>query len=155
VEFVPETAWQVWWFGCVGAVNTVLDVWLFNRLTSRPLFWRRVSASLASTSAGMMFGFAMNLAFVFQPHEGAVAVRALRFLWVTAISCYVIQTAVIMLGTHYCRQRIGLVSGCGAWLSQVSCIDYALMEKNLIKAMAVAAGMVWNFLWYKFYVFAG
>jgi putative flippase GtrA len=154
MESIRDTAFQFWWFGCVGMVNTFLDLALFNLLTRPPAAWRRVPASLASTSAGMAFGFSMNF-LIFQPQRADLFARAFRFLGVNFFSCYVIQSAVILLGTHFSPHTFQRVI---PWIHQLPGgrgLGHDFIEKNLIKATAILAGLLWNFSWYKWYVYAG
>jgi putative flippase GtrA len=128
---------------------------LFNVLTRTPFCWRRVPASLVSTSAGVGFGFMMNFYFVFQPQAPDLFERLIRFAAVTAFSCYVIQSAVILLGTYYSSQSVRRVIRWVRHLPGGTKLDHLFLEKNLIKGTAVLAGLIWNFSWYKFFVYAG
>jgi putative flippase GtrA len=154
VELEREAITQIWWFACVGLANTFIDVGLFNRLTRHPALLSGVPASLVSTTAGMVFGFTMHFAFVFQPEHPDLLVRMFSFMWVNLVSCYIIQSSVILAATRHSPRiirRSGQFICQNAWAGK---LDTDFVERNLVKGLAVLAGLTWNFCWYKFYVFA-
>jgi putative flippase GtrA len=134
----------------VGCVNTVIDFGLFNVAARRPFLFHWVIASLFSTTVAMSFSFAMNFLLVFRS-DGEIWTRGAQFVIVTAFSAYVIQSMVILLA----RRASSLAGGEGILIGgRFFLATGEIVERNLAKLMAVAAGFLWNFLWYKHFVFA-
>lgn len=135
-------------FGLVGVGNTLLDFALFNLLAGR-CRWPKIRANLVSASVAMTFSFLANGHWVFPAHGGHPAERAVRFLAVTLTSGWLLQNVVLRL------------LDAGAWklltnLVGPTCPEAKvnLLHRNLLKAAAVAAGMLCNYAGYRMWVFA-
>jgi putative flippase GtrA len=149
----PEGVWQAGLFALVGVANTVLDFAVYNILTSSLVGWPRIPANVVSTTVAMTFSFFVNLLWVFSPQRRLVPRRAFRFIWVTCCALYGVQNIVIWLTSNVwsgpfdqlaaeCQQLLALGAG-----------HEDLIARNLVKTLATAASMMWNYLWYRFYVF--
>ncbi len=141
-------------FLVVGTLTTALDFFVYNLLTRRPAAWHRVPASLVSCTVAMSFSFSANWHFVFHPVGSEWLGPAAKFLVVTATSSYLLQSLVIhglshwWLGPVHAAQRF---AGCLWWLRERSA---DLVARNTVKAAAVGVGLLWNFAWYRAWVYA-
>ncbi len=137
----------------VGALTTVLDFLVYNLLARQPPGWGRVPASLISCTVAMTFSFTVNGHFVFHPSGAAWMLRAVKFLLVTATSSYLLQSLVIhvlsrrWLGPVRCVQA--LAAG-NLWMRRLGTDAVA---RNTVKAAAVGVGLLWNFAWYRAWVY--
>lgn len=122
-------------FALVGVANTIIDLVLFGVLSLAG--WPLLLANFASTSAGMTFGFFAHRSFSFRS-TASVRESAPRFVLTTGIGLWAVQPVVIWVAAS------GLVAVWG---------ESATAEVWLPKLAAIAAGMVWNFVAYRVYVF--
>jgi putative flippase GtrA len=141
-------------FCAVGLATTVIDFFLFNLLTRPVVGWARIPANFVSVSAAMTWSFLANWLLVFHPAGQDWIGRAGRFLAVTAFSAFVLQNLVLYLTT---RLWTGPVRA--AWfLARQAGLDRRFTEdaiaRNTCKALAVTLGLIWNFCWYKFFVYS-
>jgi putative flippase GtrA len=100
----------------------------------------------------MCFSFAANSIIVFPGSEGRLAWRLLAFFATNATSMYVVQTTVLWLGLHlfpYPIKRLaeGVCNRFGARF------DSDLLRRNLVKALATGASMLYNYCSYILWVF--
>lgn len=151
MEISWKTAQQFGFFSFVGVINTAMDVTVFNLLASKPLAWRRIPASFVSTSVGMAFGFTMNLLFVFQPDRNDFLLIIARYLVVTSFSAYAIQSTVLYFGVPLGRKVSEIVRNNFRLFGEY---NLAYLQRNLVKVLAIMLGMVWNFAFYKYFVYA-
>ncbi len=140
-------------FLVAGVFTTLVDFTVYNLLTRRPLHWPRIRANCVSVSAAICFSFTVNLLFVFQPEVYQVGSRAVKFLAVTLFSAYGLQNLVI-----YLTGRVWLAPvNAALWLARrnrfTRTLEEDLIKRNTVKALAVSTGLVWNFLWYRYFVF--
>lgn len=145
---------QLLLFVGVGVITTAVDFALFNLLTGRPFRWHRISANVVSVAVAMAWSFLANWFLVFQPDGDAWLARAGRFLLTTAFSAFVLQNVVLHLTTSRWRwpSSIALAFARRLWPGHKWNED--MISRNTCKVLAVGAGLVWNFLWYKFFVYA-
>jgi len=145
---------QILLFVVVGVITTVLDFAVFNLLTGRRLQWGRIPANVVSVSVAMVWAFLANWFLVFHPDGDAWLERAGRFLVTTAFSAFVLQNVVLYITTYLWTwpTKFGLQLARKFSVSQPFNDD--VIGRNICKVMAVSAGLVWNFLWYKFFVYA-
>lgn len=140
-------------FVVVGVITTVVDFAVFNLLTGRRLGWGRIPANLVSVAVAMVWSFLANWFLVFQPDGNAWLERAGRFLVTTAFSAFVLQNIVLYVTTYVwtwpAKANLYLVRK----LAVSRRFTDDLITRNTCKAMAVSAGLVWNFVWYKFFVY--
>lgn len=137
----------------VGTLTTALDFLVYNLLARRPPGWARVPASLVSCTVAMGFSFTVNWHFVFHPVGADWAFRAVKFLLVTATSSYLLQSLVIhVLSRRWLgpvRWAQALAAG-NPWTHRLR--DDAV-ARNTVKAAAVGVGLLWNFAWYRAWVY--
>jgi len=145
---------QVLLFVVVGVVTTLVDFILFNLLTGRKLRWRRIPANIVSVTAAMTWAFLGNWFLVFQPAGDAWLDRAGRFLVTTAFSAFVLQNAVLYLTTYRWKGPVILAMWTVRRLQLDRWLNEDVVSRNTCKALAVGAGLVWNFCFYKYFVYA-
>ena len=141
--------WQIALFGLVGVANTALDFVIYNLLTRKI---PRIPANICSTSVAMAFSFTANF-FVFQPHTFDAPGLATKFIIVTAVSLYVIQNVVIYLTTNVLMQPVRWATTATRKIQCTSELSEEFISKNTVKLLATGCSLVWNFLWYRFYVY--
>tara|TARA_B100000459_G_C8512243_1_gene172298 strand:+ start:108 stop:572 length:465 start_codon:yes stop_codon:yes gene_type:complete len=141
--------WQITLFGLVGAANTALDFVIYNLLTKKI---PRIPANICSTSLAMAFSFAANF-FVFQPQSFDAPDQATKFIIVTALSLYVIQNLVIHFTTNVWTQPVRWATTATRKIQYTSELSEEFISKNTVKLLATGCSLVWNFLWYRFYVY--
>jgi putative flippase GtrA len=135
-------------FLVVGALTTGLDLTTFNLLCARR--WPLVGANLVSCSLAMSFSFTVNRRLSFEAIDGASASQFMRFLLITLTSSYGLQN-LVLLSWSFLRQPMMAGSGGLTTPGHDQCELH--WHRNLAKASAVAVGMVWNYLWYRLWVF--
>jgi len=145
---------QVLLFFFVGVATTVIDFAIFNLLTRPSVGWRRIPANLVSVSAAMIWSFLANWFIVFLPEGNFWLARAGRFLVITAFSAFVLQNVVLYLTTAVWKGPVNAVLFVGRKLPFKRSLNEDLISRNTCKALAVMAGLTWNFCWYKFFVYA-
>ena len=91
--------------------------------------------------------------FVFQPHTFDAPGQATKFIIVTAVSLYVIQNVVIYLTTNVWMQPVRWANSATHKIQLASGWSEAFVSKNTVKLLATGCSLVWNFLWYRFYVY--
>ncbi len=103
----------------------------------RPKAWRRVPANVASTALAMTTSYLLNH-FVFTHGKSLGGTETWRFLFITIFAALVLQNAVLAVASGFMETRCNWPD----WL-----------QRNLAKCLAVGTGMVWNFTWYRLWVF--
>lgn len=149
-----QLAGQFGEFLLVGALTTTLDFLVYNLLARRPPGWSRVAASLVSCTVAMAFSFSVNWRFVFHPAGGQWLGRAGRFLLVTAASSYLIQSTVIYGFSRHWMGPVRWVTSRMMRPALARRLDPDTIARNIVKAAAVGVGLVWNFAWYRGWVYA-
>lgn len=141
-------------FCLVGVTTTLVDFLLFNLLTRPSVGWPRIPANLVSVTAAMAWSFLANWIFVFAPEGNEWLARAGRFLVTTLFSAFVLQNLVLHLTSHVWKwpstitRRLVQVWGWSHRFNDDFC------DRNTCKILAVSTGLIWNFFWYKFFVYA-
>jgi len=145
---------QIASFALLGVLNTILDFLLYNIFTRAPFRWSRIQANLLSTTVAMTFSYTMNHIFVFSPATPLVFERAIRFVAVTAFAMYVVQNVIIHIVSKFwlTPARVSYKIVRSLELTHKWSEDF--VSKNTAKLLATFASLLWNFLWYRFYVFA-
>ena len=141
-------------FCLVGGINTSIDLAIYNFLTRPAVGWTRISSNMISTSAAMCFSFLVNAQWVFRPDGGSMAAQAARFLSVTLFSAYVLQTAVIYFLSAAWPISAHAMQRLASTASRTGRFSPDFIQRNAVKAAAVGAGILWNFICYKYFVFA-
>ena len=147
-------AYQFIIFCLVGVATTVIDFAMFNFLTRPSWAWRRIPANFVSVSVAMGWSFLANWHFVFHPAGGDWLNRALRFLITTAFSAYVLQNLVLYFTTTVWTAPSRAAIKTTRRLVVLRGVDDDFIARNMCKLLAVTAGLIWNFVWYKFFVYA-
>lgn len=144
---------QMGLFIVVGALNTLVDFTIYNLLTGKIFRWPRIRSNLVSTTVAMGFSFTANVLLVFPPEKFSVLERSLKFVVMTAFSLYVVQSVVIYLWTNVWRFPVSALVAIAKRLSWMKNWNEDVISRNMVKILATGFSLVWNFLWYKFYVF--
>lgn len=141
-------------FCLVGITNTAVDFAIFNLLTRSALGWRRIPANLVSVSVAMTWSFLANWYLVFHPEGNAWMERAGRFLVTTAFSAFVLQNVILHLTTCVWKWPVAVVTATVRKLGFPRRFNDDMIARNTCKVLAVSGGLIWNFFWYKFFVYA-
>jgi len=144
---------QIGLFIAVGLTSTLVDFTVYNLLTGKPFRRRRIHANLASTTVAMMLGFTINLLFVFRPDKFSLLDHAIKFVLVTGCSLYVLQSIVIYMATNIWKWPVLLALVVAKKTPMLRNWSEDVISRNMVKLLATGFSLVWNFLWYKFYVF--
>jgi putative flippase GtrA len=148
---------QVGRFGIVGLANTLLDFVLFQALTR--IFGLPLSqvwiAKAISGSVALAFSFALNRSWVFRAvgGRGRMAGQAARFVVVTVIGVFVIQTVLTQFFASVVPQPGELVYRLVEALGLDAVLSEAFVIKTVAFGLATVASMTWNFVTYKWWVF--
>lgn len=148
-----QLAGQFGGFLVVGALTTGLDFLGYNLLTRRPPGWSRVAASLVSCIVAMGFSFTVNWHFVFHPVGREWLGRAGKFLLVTATSSYLLQSAVIHFLSRTWLGPVRLATALAGGWAPTRSLSADAVARNTVKAAALGVGLLWNFAWYRGWVY--
>ncbi len=153
-ELTMLEARQVLIFCVVGVATTAIDFGIFNFLTRPSLGWRRIPANIVSVAVAMTWSFLANWLIVFQPGGHQWLDRAGRFLATTLFSAFVLQNVILYVTTYRWKGPSKAVLFVLRQLRLQAWLDEDMASRNTCKALAVSAGLVWNFCWYKLFVYA-
>jgi putative flippase GtrA len=146
-------------FGLVGILNTLIDYVLFIALTkifSIPL--ERVwIAKFVSGAVAMTNSFYLNRKWVFSSHSPDLRSQALRFLLVTLVGVFGIQTGLVQLFSssfpYFGELAYQIAEALGLTQLLPSLITQDLVIKTVAFGIGTLASMTWNFILYKKVVF--
>ena len=141
---------QITLFCLTGLINTLLDFGIYNFLTKK---LSRISANICSTTVAMTFSFAVNLIFVFPPEVVHALEQAIKFIVVTAFSLYVIQNVVIYIASNLWLAPVRMAFTLSQRFSLTKNFNQSFVSKNTVKIIATVFSMIWNFFWYKYFVY--
>ncbi|MAS74999.1 MAG: hypothetical protein CMO57_01215 [Verrucomicrobiales bacterium] len=141
--------WQVTLFSLVGMINTALDFFIYNLLTKK---FSRIPANICSTSIAMIFSFTANF-FVFEPTAINATEQATKFIIVTATSLYVIQNIAIYVTTNIWTRPSKAAYALINKFEFTKNFSESFISKNTVKLIATVCSLIWNFIWYRFYVY--
>ena len=141
-------------FCVIGVITTVIDFGVFNVLTRPAMGWRRIPANIVSVTAAMTWSFLANWFIVFHPTGDEWLVRGGRFLVTTAFSAFVLQNVILYFTTYVWRWPSRFAMLVVGKLHLTHRLNDDMVARNTCKALAVSAGLIWNFCWYKFFVYA-
>ena len=144
-----STTLQITLFCLIGIFNTLLDFTIYNLLTRK---LPRIPSNILSTSVAMGFSFLANFR-VFQPEIINASEQVLKFIVVTAFSLYIIQNIIIYVTSNLWLQPVQTVLALSRKNALSSSWNDDFISKNTVKFLATACSLVWNFLWYKYYVY--
>lgn len=140
-------------FCLVGGGGAFLDFFVFNFLSGR-LHWKRISANLMSVVFAKVFNFTGNWFLVFHPPNQYWLTSATRFFLVSSFSAFFLQNLIIYATTHIWTSPGRLACSLARRAKFSEGWSEEFISRNTSKAMGVGVGIVWNFLWYKLYVFS-
>jgi putative flippase GtrA len=142
-------------FGLVGILNTLLDIVLFNvirKFTKIKTIW----ASYISSTVAMINSYILNRLWTFksaQTGEGQLS-EAAKFFFVTVIGVYVIHNGIVWLLSEKFTWPSKVIYSI---YKRIPVIGKIFSEKfvydNVAKVAGIAFSMIWNFVFYKFFVF--
>lgn len=140
-------------FVVVGIINTSTDFLLLNLLVSfagLPLY----GANLISAFIAMCVSFMLNRSFVFQKGTKSDLREFFTFIGVTLLSIWGVQTIIIFLLTQQFPQPLFTIADAvhSTGLAQSFSIEFIV--NNMTKIIATVASLIWNYLFYKYVVFA-
>ena len=141
-------------FCVVGVITTVIDFGIFNLLTRPAAGWRRIPANVVSVTAAMVWSFLANWFIVFNAQGHDWLGRGGRFLVTTFISAFVLQNMILYFTTYVWKWPSRFAVTVVEKLGLNHRLNDDMVSRNTCKALAVSAGLVWNFCWYKFFVYA-
>ncbi len=140
-------------FCIVGVITTLLDFAIFNWLARPAVGWRRIPANTVSVTVAMTWSFLANWFIVFHPDGQDWLGRAGRFLITTAFSAFVLQNLVLYFTTYIWKGPAVVAIFVVRKLHLNQRLNDDMVSRNTCKALAVSAGLIWNFCWYKFFVY--
>lgn len=151
MEFIE----QIFRFSLVGVMATITDFLGYNLILRYLKDGRksRVVASVISVTLAMSVSFSWNRLWVFgdlNAKEWPVA----EFLAVTFVSAYGIQSLVIYLLSRKRRIPVRLTDKLSDLLGANRETVADVVDRNAVKIAAVGLGLIWNFSWYRWFVFA-
>jgi putative flippase GtrA len=141
-------------FCAVGVITTVIDFGVFNLLTRPAAGWRRIPANVVSVATAMTWSFLANWFIVFLPEGYDWWQRASRFLVITVFSAFVLQNVILYVTTYRWKWPANLALFAVRKARLNHRLNDDMIARNTCKALAVSAGLIWNFCWYKFFVYA-
>lgn len=137
-------------FAAVGIANTVVDFTILNILATG-LGWRRTVANTVSVTVAIALSYYANNRFVFG--DGKHSIKKLWwFLIITIISAYFIQNGTILFFTRVWTWPIDVIASVVDWAGINLSAD--VIATNASKAIAVVFGAVFNYVFYKRFVFS-
>ena len=134
-------------------MTTLIDFAVFNLLTRPAVGWRRIPANSVSVAIAMAWSFLANWFIVFRPAGYEWLERAGRFLVTTAFSAFVLQNVILYFTTYVWKGPVNVALLVFRKLP-LKRLNDDMIARNTCKALAVSAGLIWNFCWYKFFVYA-
>ncbi len=141
-------------FCLVGVTTTVVDFAIFNLLTRPAVRWHRIPANIVSVSVAMAWSFLANWFIVFRPAGYDWMERAGKFLITTAFSAFVLQNVILYVTTYVWKGPVNVTLFIARKLVGFHQFSDDVISRNTCKALAVVTGLIWNFCWYKFFVYA-
>lgn len=160
---------QVGKFAIVGILNTLIDVAVLNALVQfgfrKVIFFvgqEFLFANIISVAVAMVNSFILNKQWTFRA-EGNVYVQVIKFLVITIIGMFVVHQIVFNLFYVDLEEGriVGMFSGVSLFIAQIIhflrlnfLMSDAFVVLNFSKAVAIVVSLAWNFVGYKFFVFA-
>jgi len=153
VMFMIETG-QLVRYLAVGGVVTLVDIAVFGALTGGQ--WRvpRIRANVVSVTIGMALGFSLHFMLVFHPVDARMPVRLMRYLVTVGASVYGVQNLVISVLSERWLGPARLAQVMAHRLDLSARYSDDFIDRMIGKVAATLAGMVWNFLFFKYFVYA-
>lgn len=154
-----STSTQVGKFGLIGILNTLIDYTIFIGLTKIfgiPLGQVYI-AKLASGGVAMINSFYFNRTWVFKSGRNNSNSQAIKFLVVTLIGVFLIQTSLTQFFTtsfpYFGNLGFQIAESIGIVGLLPGIITSAFVIKTVAFGMATVASLTWNFIMYRNVVF--
>jgi len=144
---------QIGKFVSVGVINTLVDLGFFN-LFRRFKRFTATTASYVSTTIAMIGSYFLNKSWTFQAN-GNVAAEAIKFFSITILGIYIIHNGIVYLLTKKVLWPGKLALKIVRWFPFLKKLSDDFVTDNFAKVCAIAVTLVYNFIMYKFVVFAG
>jgi len=138
----------------VGGVVTFVDLVAYSFLTGRSRALPRIAANMIAVTVGMGLGFALHFALVFHPPDARVPLRLARYLVTVGASVYGVQNLVIYALDGWWPSPARVAQGVVRRFDRVGRYSDDLIDRMTGKVAATLVGMVWNFLFFKYFVYA-
>jgi putative flippase GtrA len=139
-------------FFLVGLVLTVIDIGVF-RTVYRRLGWNRYIASTLSTGIALSVSLVANRYLVFRPEHFEYGAGVIRFLTVSLMSAWGLQNFVLWL-LEYCHGLRPIFERCLAIINKLGGSRLGVVNVVVLhKITAICCGVIWNFCWYRWWVF--
>jgi len=138
----------------VGGLVTLADMFVYNALTGSPLRLPRVLANTVSVTVGMLLGFTFHFIFVFHPGDPQIPLRAAKYVVTVAVSVYGVQNLVIFLLTEFWRVPVSVTHLATRTFHLASAYAGDFVDRTIGKVAAAVTGMAWNYVVFKFFVYA-
>lgn len=144
-------------FAVVGVLNTLTDIVLLNILrvithTTTDQKAKLIVLNICSASTVAVMSFYLNRRYVFKAHDTKNHMFG-PFLLITLSSIFILQSAIIGLALHNFDVLATFFMNIGQHIPIVKNFTFNFYEANIAKVCATGASMVWNYFWYKKYVF--
>lgn len=133
-------------FVCVGIINTLTDLSILNILVFA-FNLKLLFANCISASISIVISYFWNHILVFQrKHKLSIGLFA-KFVVVTGLSILAVQSLIIFAVEHLLTIKEITTA------THLANTQAKLIQVNSAKIVAVAGGMVWNFVLYHLVVF--
>lgn len=135
-------------FATVGVFNTLNDLLLLNIFVF--VFGvKLLVANLISATISIIISYFLTHKIVFRSKERHNIRQFLKFFLVTGLSILAVQTLVIYLFQHtFTKHYLENLTNITLTAQQIK-----FLQINVAKLVAVACGMVWNYVLYNYIVF--
>lgn len=143
---------QISKFVSVGILNTLVDIGFFN-LFRRVKGFTATTASYVSTTIAMIGSYFLNKSWTFAS-KGNVGAEAFKFFAITILGLYVIHNGIVYLLTKKVLWPGKLALKIVRVFPFLKKLSDEFVTDNFAKLCAIAITLVYNFIMYKFFVFA-
>jgi len=143
---------QIGKFVSVGLINTLVDIGFFN-LFRRIKGFTATTASYASTTIAMIGSYFLNRNWTFA-NQGDPLMGAIKFFATTILGIYVIHNGIVYLLTKKIMWPGKLALKIVRVFPFLKKLSDSFVTDNFAKVCAIAITLVYNFIVYKFFVFA-
>ncbi len=137
-------------FASVGVLNTLVDLIFFN-IFRRFKNIKPVVASYISSTIAMVQSYLLNSSWTFQGNGSASEI--IKFFGTTIVSIYVVHNGIVWIFTTKILAPGIFFAKIAKKLPLVNRFSESFIKDNSAKIFAVFTSLVWNFLFYKFWVF--
>jgi putative flippase GtrA len=139
-------------FIVVGVLNTLVDIIFFN-IFRRFKRFSPVVASYMSSTIAMIQSYFLNRYFTFSGFGTGTGFEAIKFFVATFISIYIIHNGIVWIFTTKLLGPGKLIAKIAKKLPLINKFSDSFIRDNSAKLFAIFTSLVWNFLFYKFWVF--